>query len=100
MSGESNGLRLEEASRLLTRLSSGGREAVDSLLPIVYDELRALAATYLRNERAGHTLQPTALVNEVYLRLAGHASVSWSDRAHFMALAARVMRNTLVNHAL
>src|SRR4051812_24717661 len=87
-------------SRVLTGLASGGREAVDGLLPVVYDELRTLAASYLRNERAGHTLQPTALVNEVYLRLAGQTSVSWSDRAHLMALAARVMRNTLVNHAV
>lgn len=73
---------------------------MDALLPIVYDELRALAAACLRGERSDHTLQPTALVNEVYVKLAGQANINWSDRAHFMALAARAMRNTLVNHAL
>lgn len=93
---------LDDASRseLLTGLSVGGRAAVDALLPIVYDELRALAAACLRGERSDHTLQPTALVNEVYVKLAGQANINWSDRAHFMALAARAMRNTLVNHAL
>jgi RNA polymerase sigma-70 factor, ECF subfamily len=89
-----------DRTQLLTGLSTGGRGAVDALLPVVYDELRNLAQGYLRNERADHTLQPTALVNEVYVRLAGQSNVNWSDRAHFMALAARAMRNTLVNHAL
>lgn len=89
-----------EPTKLLTGLSTGGRSAVDALLPVVYDELRALAQGYLRHERSDHTLQPTALVNEVYVKLAGQSNVNWSDRAHFMALAARAMRNTLVNHAL
>ncbi|RIK66029.1 MAG: RNA polymerase subunit sigma-70 [Planctomycetota bacterium] len=90
---------VREATRLLRGLSEAGPAAVDQLMPVLYDELRALAASYLRKERAGHTLEPTALVNEVYVRLAGQANVSWSDRAHFMALAAKAMRNTLVNHA-
>ncbi len=91
---------IPDCSRLLTGLATGGRAAVDALLPVVYDELRALAASYLRQERSDHTLQPTALVNEVYVRLAGQTNVNWSDRVHFMALAARAMRNTLINHAL
>lgn len=90
---------LTAATRLLTGLSTGGPGAVDALMPLVYDELRALAASYLRKERPNHTLQPTALVNEVYVKLAGPANVNWSDRAHFMALAARAMRNALINHA-
>ena len=91
---------LGEATRLLHGLDVGGREAVDALLPVVYEELRALAASYLRHEQARHTLQPTALVNEVYIRLAGQSKVSWGDRAHFMAIAAKAMRNMLINHAL
>lgn len=89
----------EQATRLISALGTGGRSAVDALLPVVYEELRALAASYLRQEQARHTLQPTALVNEVYLRLAGQSSISWGDRAHFMAIAARAMRNLLINHA-
>ncbi|TWT41069.1 RNA polymerase sigma factor [Phycisphaerae bacterium RAS1] len=81
-------------------MRQGDVDAAGELLPLLYDELRALAASYLRRERAGHTLQPTALVHEVYLRLAGGASDDWSGRAHFLAVAAKVMRNTLVNHAL
>jgi RNA polymerase sigma factor (TIGR02999 family) len=72
--------------------------AVASLMPLVYSELHSIAAGYLRRERPDHTLQPTALVNEAYLRLANTAS-KWLDRAHFMALAAMTMRNVLVDHA-
>ncbi|HEV3410657.1 MAG TPA: ECF-type sigma factor, partial [Chthoniobacterales bacterium] len=71
----------------------------DSLLPLVYQELRRLAASYLRRERPGQTLQPTALVNEAYLRLAERTSPQWHDRAHFFAGAARIMRHILVDHA-
>ena len=89
-----------DVTRLLHGLASGGRAAVDALLPLVYDELRDLAGIYLRRERSDHTLQPTALVNEIYVRLVGQTDINWSDRAHFMALAAKAMRNALVNHAL
>lgn len=75
------------------------REVLDDLLPLVYDELRALAAGYLRNEPAGHTLQPTALVHEAYLKLVDTHAVSFRDRAQFFALSAKIMRNILVNHA-
>lgn len=80
-------------------LRRGDRSAGDRLMPLVYDELRALAADYLRNERAGHTLQPTALAHEAWVRLIGDTRPAWQDRAHFMALAARAMRRVLVDHA-
>ena len=72
--------------------------SIDHLLPFVYDDLRRLAAHYMRHERRDHTLQPTALVNEAYLRLNG-ADVPWKDRAHFFAVFARLMRRLLVDHA-
>ncbi len=75
-------------------------DSLNTLLPQVYDELRALAASYLRNERPDHTLQPTALVHEVYLRLAGDRPVDWQNRAHFLGIAARIMRRILINHAV
>jgi RNA polymerase sigma-70 factor (ECF subfamily) len=87
-----------EVTRLLREWSTGGREALDRLLPLVLDELRRLAARSMRGERSGHTLQTTALVNEAYLRLVG-ADVAWRDRAHFFAVAARCMRRILVDHA-
>ncbi len=90
----------DRTTRLLLRLTDGDHAAGDELMPLVYDELRALAAGYLRRERPDHTLQPTALVHEAYLRLVGGGGVDWRSRAHFFAVAARVMRNTLVNHAL
>lgn len=68
-------------------------------MPLVYDELRRLAARYLRSERPGHTLQPTALVNEAYVCLAAQKGVQWQNRAHFMAIAANTMRHLLVDHA-
>jgi RNA polymerase sigma factor (TIGR02999 family) len=73
--------------------------ARDGLVPIVYEELRRLAHHYMRGEREGHTLQTTALVNEVYLRLAGIDGLQWRDRAHFFAMAATLMRRVLVDHA-
>ncbi|HET8783594.1 MAG TPA: ECF-type sigma factor [Pyrinomonadaceae bacterium] len=79
-------------------MSSSDPNLVDQLLPLVYDDLRRLAARYMRNERSEHTLQPTALVNEAYIRLAG-VKVSWNDRRHFLAVVARVMRRLLVDHA-
>ena len=72
---------------------------MQNLAPIVYRHLRLLAASYLRNERQGHTLQPTALVNEAYLRLVDQKSPNWENRAHFFGVAARLMRQILVDHA-
>jgi RNA polymerase sigma factor (TIGR02999 family) len=89
-------------SQLLADLRSGDRDALEQLMPMVYAELRQLAAHYLRRERASHTLQPTALVHEMYVRLAGHVDqhgAVWQDRAHFFGIAARVMRQVLVDHA-
>lgn len=86
------------AALLVRKWRSGEREALDELTPLVYDELRRLANAYLRSERKDHTLRPTALVHEAYLRLV-QAEVDWCDRAHFFALAARTMRRLLLDHA-
>lgn len=83
----------------LNGMSRGDARAIDRLMPVVYEEMRRLAAGYLRGERAGHTLQPTALANEAYLRLVGRRDVPWQSRAHFIAVAARTMRSILVDHA-
>ncbi len=88
-----------ELTALLEQWNAGDRAALDRMAPVVYDQLRRTAAAYLRPERQNHTLQPTALVNEVYLRIAGHAKLRVEDRAHFFALAARLMRQILVDHA-
>ncbi len=84
---------------LLDDWSRGDRGALDRLLPLVYTELRSIAARQLRHERAGHTLQPTALVHEAYLRLIDQRDVDWRNRAHFFGVAAQVMRRILVDHA-
>ena len=84
---------------LLTDWSRGDTTALDQLLPLVYDELRRMAARQLRGERINHTLQPTALVHEVYLRLVDQRQVHWQDRAHFLGVAAQSMRRILVDHA-
>jgi len=86
-------------TRLLVDGTRGDRKALDGLLPVVYDELRRLAKSHLRHERADHTLQPTALVHEAYLRLIDQRSVDWRDRAQFFGIAAEMMRRILVNHA-
>ena len=78
---------------------NGANQAAEQLLPAIYDELRGIASGYLRQERANHTLQPTALVHEAYARLADQTQVPWSDAAHFRAITARVMRQVLVDHA-
>ncbi|MCC6652837.1 MAG: sigma-70 family RNA polymerase sigma factor [Candidatus Eisenbacteria bacterium] len=83
----------------LRRAAAGDPAALDRLFPLVYQELRERAAGYLRGERPGHTLQPTALAHEAYLRLAGRRDYPWQNRAHFMAVAARAMRAILVDHA-
>jgi RNA polymerase sigma factor (TIGR02999 family) len=91
--------RLGEVTVLLRRWESGDSAAVDELLPVVYDELRAMARSSMAGERAGHTLSGTALVHEAYLRLSKVASLNFNDRAHFFAIAARTMRRILVDHA-
>jgi RNA polymerase sigma-70 factor, ECF subfamily len=88
-----------DVTALLADWSRGNRGALDRLLPLVFAELRRIAARQLRKERAGHTLQPTALVNEVYLRLVDQRQVDWQGRAHFFGVAAQVMRRILVDHA-
>lgn len=87
------------ATGLLIELSNGKREALDDLLPIIYDELKRIAASYLRRERSDHTLQPTALVNEAYMKMIDITQVSWQNKAHFIGVAANQMRRILVDHA-
>lgn len=86
-------------SELLIRWRGGDKSALDSLLPMVYDELRRLARHYLKSERPDHTLQSTALVHEAYLRLVGQSSLQVESRAHFFGIAAGLMREILVDHA-
>ena len=88
-----------KVTQLLHDWSDGDREALDKLIPIVYEELRRQAARYLRRERPGHTLQTTALIHEAYLRLIDQKNVRWQNRAHFFAIAAQLMRRILVDHA-
>jgi RNA polymerase sigma-70 factor (ECF subfamily) len=87
------------ATALLLAWGSGDPAALDQLMPLVYDEMRRLARLHLRRERVGHTLQATALVNEVYIRLIKVNQVQWQNRAHFFAMASRVMRRILVDAA-
>lgn len=84
---------------LVHEYANGDRGALDHLLPLVYSELRRIARKHLRDERSGHTLQPTALVNEMYARLAGQSPPNLRDRAHFLSVAAHVMRQILIDHA-
>jgi RNA polymerase sigma factor (TIGR02999 family) len=86
-------------TRLLVEATAGDRTALDRLMPLVYDELRRIASRRLAGERAGHTLQTTALVNEAYLKLVDQRQVQWQNRAQFFAIAARLMRHILVDHA-
>jgi RNA polymerase sigma-70 factor, ECF subfamily len=88
-----------EVTQLLLDCSAGDKSALDRLMPLVYDELRKLARSYLARERPGHTLQTTALVNEAYLRLVDQKSVQWQNRAHFFGIASQMMRRILVDHA-
>ena len=88
-----------EVTRLLCEWSQGNQHALEELTPLVYGELRQLAASYLRKERQGHTLQPTALVHEAYLRLVKQKNPTWQNRTHFFGVAARLMRQILVEHA-
>ncbi|MGB9311233.1 MAG: ECF-type sigma factor, partial [Candidatus Acidiferrales bacterium] len=86
-------------SRLLADWSQGNEEAREALIPVVYDELRRIARRHLYRERPDHTLQSAALVNEAYLRLVRQDAPQWQDRAHFLAVAAQLMRHILVDHA-
>lgn len=88
-----------EVTQLLLAWRNGDEQAFDKLLPLVHDELRRLAGHYMRRERPGHTLQTSALVNEVYLRLVGHGEIAWQNRAHFFGIAAQAMRQVLVDYA-
>lgn len=88
-----------DVTQLLRRWRGGDEQALTQLTALVYDELRRLAAHYLRHERAGHTLQATALVHEAYVRLIGQQPIDWQNRAHFIAVASRLMRHILVDHA-
>lgn len=88
-----------EVTVLLHQIRNGDSEALDQLLPLVLQELQQLARYYLSTERPGHTLQPTALVNEAYLRLAGDQARDWRDRAHFVGVTAGIMRRILIDHA-
>ena len=89
----------QQITVLLREWSDGKREALDELLPLVYDELHKQARRYLRKERQDHTLQTTALIHEAYLKLIDQRSVAWENRTHFFAIAAQMMRRILVDHA-
>ncbi|MHC4696039.1 MAG: sigma-70 family RNA polymerase sigma factor [Planctomycetota bacterium] len=93
------GVPRDDATRILADIERGDGSAAAKLLPLVYDQLRAVADSYFRRQPSGHTLQPTALVHEAYLRLVGSADEQWSSRAHFFAVASKAMRQILINHA-
>jgi RNA polymerase sigma factor (TIGR02999 family) len=88
-----------EVTQILLECRRGNREAQDRLIPLVYKELRRIASAHLRNESFNHSLQPTALVHETYLRLVGIREVDWQNRAHFFSIASTLMRRILVDHA-
>lgn len=88
-----------EVTALLNKLALGDQSVITRLMPLIYDELHQRAAAYMRDERAGHTLQPTALVHETYLKLVEQRRTGFKNRAHFMAVAAKLMRRILIDHA-
>ena len=88
-----------DATQVLSDYVQGDEQAAERLLPLVYEELKRIAATYLRDEREGHSLQPTAIVHEAYLHLVDIDRIGWNGRRHFLAMAARTMRRVLVDHA-
>ena len=92
-------MTLAQTTRILSRIDEGDAGAAEELVPYLYDELRGLAAAFLRRENPAHTLQPTALVHEAFLRLVDQTRVQWKGRTHFLAIAARTMRRILVDHA-
>jgi len=89
----------QEVTVLLSALTRGDEGAASKLMPLVYNELRRLAGSYMRRERADHTLQATALVHEAYLKLVEQRSVNWQSRAHFFGVSAQLMRRILIDHA-
>jgi RNA polymerase sigma factor (TIGR02999 family) len=97
-SATANPMAAPDVTILLKEWTKGKRDALDRLMPLVYDELRSLASSYLRNERPGITLQSTALVNEAYLRMVNQRDVQWQNRAHFFGIAAQMLRRILVDH--
>ena len=97
--GRSFGSVATDVSVLLRAWSGGDQDALEKLTPIVYGELHRLARRFMRRERAGHSLQTSALVNEAYIRLADCKRMEWRDRAHFFAVSAQLMRRILVDHA-
>ncbi len=92
-------IRSQDTTGMLIRLSAGDKDVMSDLLPLIYDELKRLAANYLRRERSDHTLQPTALVHEAYLKMVDITRVNWQSKAHFIGVAANQMRRILVDHA-
>lgn len=88
-----------EITQLLERWNEGDKDALERVMVLLYDELRGLARYYLQNERKDHTLQPTALVNESFLKLVKEQNIKWESRAHFLAIAAQIMRHILVDYA-
>ena len=90
---------LDHTTMLLRKMSDGDSKAADELLPIVYEELHGIADRLMKNQRAGHTLQPTALINEAFLKLVNAGDDGWDGRAHFMGVAASAMRSVLIDHA-
>jgi RNA polymerase sigma-70 factor, ECF subfamily len=94
-----SGVQGHAITELLQELRRGGNTAAEDLLPLIYTELRRQAANYLRRERVGHTLQPTALVHDAYLKLLAQRDVEWQNRAHFYGVAAQAMRRILIDHA-
>jgi len=88
-----------DVTQLLVDWGKGNKQALDGLMPLVYDELHRIASRYLRRERQGHTLQTTALINEAYMRIVDQNRVNWQSRAHFFGVAAQMMRRILVDHA-
>ena len=92
-------VRSDEITRLLLEMRQGHSKAVDELIPLIYAHLRRIARTLLQQEREGHTLQPTVLVNDALMRLIGTSSIEWQNRAHFFAVSATIMRRILIDHA-
>ena len=99
MAMNQSALKASKITQMLREWSDGNQEALDNLLPLVYDELHRQAARYLRKERPGHTLQTTALIHEAYLKLINRRDVNWESRTHFFAVAAQAMRRILVDYA-
>lgn len=89
----------QDLTVLLKQLSDGDKNVVNEIFPLIYSELKRMAGNYLRKERESHTLQPTALVHEAYLKLVDHTRMNWQNRAHFLGMAATMMRQILIDHA-